>query len=126
MVESKVLHINDKPRYKNYSVAPKRTFTKNESTGNLAFQEVEVGNMSYEYITRQEFEEHKKHLDSKFEGINNQIDSTEESLKKDIQIAVKDIKEEINKEKITTKRFWLGLSVPAVLSAISIVVGILF
>ncbi|NHM75429.1 hypothetical protein G8Y85_08475 [Staphylococcus sp. 11007852] len=69
--------------------------------------------MSIDYITRPEFEQFEKRLDSKFENIELSIDN-----------AVKNLREEIKHEKVTTKRFWIGITIPAVISVIGILVNI--
>ncbi|QHW38355.1 hypothetical protein GZH82_04375 [Staphylococcus ursi] len=56
--------------------------------------------MSLDYITRPECEQHQKHMDSRFDNVELRIDN-----------AVKNLKEEINLEKVTSKRFWIGISV---------------
>jgi len=70
------------------------------------------GNMN-NYITRPEFEEHQRHLDSRFNGIS-----------KDIEIAKREIKDEIKEEKVTTRNFWIGISIPSILSAVSILLSV--
>lgn len=77
--------------------------------------------MSTDYITRPEFEEHKKHMDSRFDGIDQKINSTKEVISKDIKNAVSELKIEINDKKVTSKRFWIGISVPAIISIVGVV-----
>ncbi|EHS70332.1 hypothetical protein IS125_2467 [Staphylococcus aureus subsp. aureus IS-125] len=45
--------------------------------------------MSYEYITRPEFEEHKRHLDTRFDKVEDSIKKSQISLSKDIDLAIK-------------------------------------
>ncbi|PTK25054.1 hypothetical protein BUZ54_07755 [Staphylococcus hominis] len=78
--------------------------------------------MRNDYITRPEFVEHQKHMDTRFNAIENKVDNLEKSLGKDIKSAMKDIKEEINNEKVTTNRFWIGVSIPAIISIIGIII----
>ncbi|MDK9870693.1 MAG: hypothetical protein L0L09_13860 [Staphylococcus equorum] len=109
MDTNKVYEINNHPNYKKYGGDSTRSYTSNQSTGTLGFQEVEVGNMSMDYITRPEFEQHQKHMDSRFDNVELKINK-----------AVTDLKEEISKEKVTTKRFWIGISVPAIISIVGV------
>ncbi len=74
----------------------------------------EVDTMSIDYIARPEFDQFEKRLDSKFENVELSIDN-----------AVKSLKEEIKHEKLTTKRFWVGISVPAIIGLGSLVVSII-
>lgn len=113
--------INNHPKYKQYGYNSTRMYTLNKQTGTLGFQEVEVDSMSTDYITRPEFEEHKKHMDTRFDGIDQKIDSTKEVISKDIKNAVSELKIEINDKKVTSKRFWIGISVPAIISIVGVV-----
>ncbi|MCE4976543.1 hypothetical protein KJC25_11100 [Staphylococcus hominis] len=61
-------------------------------------------------------------MDTRFNAIENKVDNLEKSLGKDIKSAMKDIKEEINNEKVTTNRFWIGVSIPAIISIIGIII----
>ncbi|HEA4273861.1 TPA: hypothetical protein QHD34_001866 [Staphylococcus aureus] len=126
MVKSNVLQINTNPRYKNYSINSNSSYTKNKSTGTLGFQKVEGGNMSYEYITRPEFEEHKRHLDTRFDKVEDSIKKSQISLSKDIELAIKNLKDEINDKKLTSHRFWIGIAAPTVVSIIGIIIGVFF
>ncbi|WP_241961304.1 hypothetical protein, partial [Staphylococcus gallinarum] len=85
---------------------------------------VEVGNMSMDYITRPEFEEHKKHLDTRFDNLEDRIESNKVILSKDINVAVSNLKDEIAKDKVTTKRFWIGIAIPALISIAGVIVSI--
>ncbi|MEB8093519.1 hypothetical protein [Mammaliicoccus lentus] len=42
-----------------------------------------------------------------------------------IKNAVSELKNEINDKKVTSKRFWIGISVPAILSLLSLIVTVL-
>lgn len=97
--------INSLPRYYNsYNI---------RSVGNTLISEVDT--MSLDYITRPEFEQHQKHMDTRFDNVELKIDN-----------AVKSLKGEINLEKVTSKRFWIGVSIPAIISLISIVINLFF
>lgn len=74
--------------------------------------------MQAEYVTKEVFEEHIAHSDTKFAKIELLIEKTASDLRNDIN----DLRNEINKEKVTTKRFWIGLSIPSFLSFVSILV----
>lgn len=113
MTKTKIYEINKHPKYQKYGKDFSRSYTRNKNTGTLGFQEVEVGNMSMDYITRPEFNEHKAHLDTRFDNVQHQIKE-----------AVSDLKDEINDEKITSIKFWVGISVPAVISIIGILIQI--
>lgn len=69
--------------------------------------------MCMDYITRPEFNEHKAHLDTRFENVQHQIKE-----------AVSDLKDEIKDRKIPSIKFWVGISVPAVISIIGILIQI--
>jgi hypothetical protein len=47
-------------------------------------------------------------------------------LRKDIELAVKELKHEINDEKLTSNRFWIGITVSTVVSVIGIIIGVIF
>ena len=115
--------INSHPKYRSYGGGNTRTYTSNKSTGTLGFQEVEVGNMSTDYITRPEFEQHQKHMDTRFDAIEDKVDLNKQILSKEIKEAVSSLKEEINNKKITTNRFWIGISVPTIMSIIGILIN---
>ncbi|WP_432756024.1 hypothetical protein WKW44_07045 [Staphylococcus saprophyticus] len=78
-----------------------------------------------DYITRPEFEQHQKHMDTRFDAIEAKINLNNQILSKDIKEAVSSLKEEINDKKITTNRFWIGISIPAIISIIGILISIL-
>lgn len=118
--KSNVIAINNNPKYIQTKI--KNDFTETFSTGTLGYSEIEGDNMRNDYITRPEFVEHQKHMDTRFNAIEKQIDNLEKSIGKDIKVAINGIKEEINKEKVTTKRFWIGVSIPAIISIIGIIV----
>ncbi|MEM5398033.1 hypothetical protein [Staphylococcus gallinarum] len=111
MIPNKVYEINRHPKYKKYGGDSSRTYTSNKSTGTIGFQEVEAGNMSMDYITRPEFEQHEKNMESNFEKVELKIDK-----------AVNDLKEEINNKKITTTRFWIGICIPSLIGIAGILV----
>ncbi|MFK3494939.1 hypothetical protein LOQ69_14475 [Staphylococcus aureus] len=48
MAMNNIAKINNHPRYDKYSVDGSEFYTCDSIGGNLAFKEVEVGNMSYE------------------------------------------------------------------------------
>lgn len=118
--KNNVIAINNNPKYNQTKI--KNDFVKSFSTGTLGYTEIEGGNMRNDYITRPEFVEHQKHMDTRFNAIENKVDNLEKSLGKDIESAMKDIKEEINNEKVTTNRFWIGVSIPAIISIIGIII----
>lgn len=123
--KNNIYEINKHPKYKKYGENHYRNYIKNRNTGTLGFQKVEVGNMNNDYITRPEFEEHQKHMDTRFDGINDKISLTKDVLSRDIKNAVSELKNEINDKKVTSKRFWIGISVPAILSLLSLIVTVL-
>ncbi|UXR29338.1 hypothetical protein MUA73_07930 [Staphylococcus simulans] len=77
--------------------------------------------MTIDYITRPEFEEHKNHLDTRFDSIETKIKHESELLREKIDKSTYKLKEEIQKEKLTAKRFWIGITVPSVLTVLSII-----
>ncbi|MCW8324007.1 hypothetical protein MBG44_10060 [Staphylococcus aureus] len=126
MVMNNIAKINNHPQYYKYSVGGSKFYTSNSIGGNLAFKDVEDGNMSYEYITRPEFEEHKSHLDTRFDKVELSIQKSQISLSKDIEVAIKNLKDEINDKKLTSNRFWIGIAVPTLVSIIGIIIGVFF
>lgn len=80
--------------------------------------------MSNDYITRPEFELHQKHMDTRFDAIEDKMNLNKEILSKEIKEAVSIVKEEINDKKITTNRFLIGISIPAIISIIGILISI--
>ncbi|WP_426458393.1 hypothetical protein [Staphylococcus nepalensis] len=90
--------INSHPKYRSYGGGNTRTYTSNKSTGTLGFQEVEVGNMSMDYITRPEFEQHEKNMNNRFDSLDNSNSSIEENVKegkKELKEAIRTNKSEI-------------------------------
>lgn len=119
-----IYEINSHPRYKKYGGDSTRTYTSTSGTGTLGFQEVEVGEMSMDYITRPEFEQHEKYMEKRFDNVDDKIDNVKEVLSGEIQKAVLILEKNINEKKVTTGRFWLGITIPSVISIISIIVSI--
>ncbi|HCX2551074.1 TPA: hypothetical protein OZJ01_002587 [Staphylococcus aureus] len=126
MTMNNIVKINNHQRYDRYSVGGSEFYTSDSIGGNLAFKKVEGGNMSYEYITRPEFEEHKRHLDTRFDKVEDSIKKSQISLSKDIDLAIKNLKDEINDKKLTSNRFWIGIAAPTVVSIIGIIIGVFF
>lgn len=121
-----VYKINSHPKFRTYGINTSSTFKSNNSTGTLGFKEVEVDSMNTDYITRPEFEQHQKHMDTRFDALEDKIELNNQILSKDIKEAVSKLKEEINDKKLTTNRFWLGISIPAIISIIGIIISIFF
>lgn len=115
MTRTKTFPINTHPKFsKGTRINSIPNYTGSyeiRGNGNLLISEVDT--MSIDYITRPEFEQFEKRLDSKFENVELSIDN-----------AVKSLKEEIKNEKLTTKRFWIGIAIPSVISIVSILVNI--
>ena len=82
--------------------------------------------MSNEYITRPEFVQHQQHMDTRCDAIEDKMNLNNEILSKEIKEAVSSLKEEINDKKITTNRFWIGISIPAIISIIGIIISIFY
>ncbi|WP_197272601.1 hypothetical protein [Staphylococcus sp. EGD-HP3] len=82
--------------------------------------------MNNDYISRPEFELHQKHMDTRFDAIEDKMNLNNEILSKEIKEAVSSLKEEINDKKITTNRFWIGISIPALISVIGIIISIFY
>lgn len=85
--------------------------------------------MNSEYITRREFQQHEINMNNRFDAINDKISLTKDVLSGEIKNAVSQLKNEINENKVTSKRFWIGISIPAILSLLSmilILVALLF
>lgn len=82
------------------------------------------GYMSVDFITRPEFKEHQKHMDARFDGIENKIELNNQIISKNINEAVSNLKEEISDKKLTTNRFWIGISIPAIISIVGILISI--
>lgn len=81
-----IYKINSHPKFRTYGINISSTFTSNKSTGTLGFKEVEVSNMSIEYITRPEFEQHEKNMNNRFDSLDNSNSSIEESVKEEKRI----------------------------------------
>lgn len=85
--------------------------------------------MNSEYITRREFQQHEINVNNRFDAINDKISLTKDVLSGEIKNAVSQLKNEINENKVTSKRFWIGISIPSILSLLSmilILVALLF
>ncbi len=68
-------------------------------------------------------------MNNRFDEINDKISLTKDVLSGEIKNAVSQLKNEINENKVTSKRFWIGISIPAILSLLSmilILVALLF
>lgn len=82
--------------------------------------EKEVGTMS-EYIKRDEYENYKNHLDTKFDRLFDKLDANRKEIKEDIENTKTEIKTEINEYKNRTLAGYgivatlLGIIVPVVL-----------
>lgn len=124
MKKSDIYKINNHPKYKKYGRGHSRNYINNKSTGTLGFQEVGINNMSIDFITRPEFEEHQKHMDNRFDAIEDKMQLNNQILTNNIEEAVTNLKEEINDKKLTSNRFWIGISVPAVISISGILISI--
>lgn len=114
----KVVNIEANKKFKrilsnNYEVNSKKIFDTSIAVGS--------DYMNTDYITRPEFQEHQKHLDTRFDGIDAKITLTKDVLSGDIKNAISELKDEINNKKVTSVKFWIGISVPAILSIISII-----
>lgn len=81
--------------------------------------------MNSEYITRPEFQQHEINMNNRFDAINDKISLTKDVLSGDIKNAVSELKNEINDNKVTSKRFWIGISIPTILSLLSMIITIL-
>ncbi|MEB7436565.1 hypothetical protein NGF50_04050 [Mammaliicoccus sciuri] len=86
--------------------------------------EKEVGTMS-DYIKREEYENYKNHLDTKFDRLFDKLDDNRKEIKKDIENTKNEIKTEINEYKNRTLTIYgiavalIGVIVPIVLHFIS-------
>lgn len=93
-----IYEINSHPKYKKYGGDTTRTYTSTNGTGTLGFQEVEVGDMSMDYITRPEFEQHEKNMNNRFDSLDNSNSRIEENVKegkKELKEAIRTNKSEI-------------------------------
>ncbi|UXU84829.1 hypothetical protein MUA77_05415 [Mammaliicoccus sciuri] len=81
--------------------------------------------MNSEYITRSEFQQHEINMNNRFDAINDKISLTKDVLSEDIKNAVSELKNEISNHKVTSKRFWIGISIPTILSLLSMIITIL-
>lgn len=120
--KSNIIAINNDPRYKKTKI--KNDFRKMFSTGTIGYSEIEGDGMNTNYITRPEFEKHEKHMDYRFDNVEGKIDDLKGKVNEDIKAAKNEIKLDINKEKLTTKRFWVGITIPALISTGSLIVSI--
>lgn len=120
-----VYKINSHPKFRTYGVNTSSTFTNNTSTGTLGFKQVEGDSMYTDYITRPEFEQHQRHMDSRFDAIDEKLDLTKESISSEIKNAISELKVEINKDKVTESKFRIGIAIPSIISVVSIIVTVL-
>lgn len=81
--------------------------------------------MNSEYITRREFQQNEINMNNRFDAINDKISLTKDVLSGEIKNAVSELKNEINDNKVTSKRFWIGISIPTILSFLSMIITIL-
>ncbi|MFQ3801662.1 hypothetical protein [Staphylococcus xylosus] len=125
MTETKVTHITNNKwnKHGKMFVADKFRYDKRKKVASGDYYGGDF--MSMDYITRPEFEQHQKHMDTRFDAIEAKINLNNQILSKDIKEAVSSLKEEINDKKITTNRFWIGISIPAIISIIGILISIL-
>lgn len=115
--------INSHPKFRTYGINTSRTFTSNKSTGTLGFKEVEVSNMSMDYITRPEFEQHELNMNNRFDSLDKSNSDIEENVKegkKELKEAIRTNKSEvlelvdtkieasINKMKETQTKWFIG------------------
>lgn len=64
-------------------------------------------------------------MNNRFDEINDKISLTKDVLLEDIKNAVFELKNEINDNKVTSKRFMKGIIIPTILSILSLIVTIL-
>ncbi|MGW7888591.1 hypothetical protein [Staphylococcus xylosus] len=81
--------------------------------------------MNNDYISRPEFELHQRHMDSRFDAIDEKLDLTKESISSEIKNAISELKVEINKDKVTESKFRTGIAIPSIISVVSIIVTVL-
>ncbi|WP_426458391.1 hypothetical protein [Staphylococcus nepalensis] len=124
MIETKVTHITNNKRNKHGKIFVEDKFRydrrKKVASGDYYGGDI----MNNDYLIKSAFEQHEKHMNTKFEAIEEKIDLNNKILSKDIKEAVSSLKEEINDKKITTNRFWIGISIPAIISIIGILISV--
>lgn len=124
MIETKVTHITNNKRNKHGKIFEENKFRydrrKKVASGDYYGGDI----MNNDYLIKSAFEQHEKHMNTKFEAIEEKIDLNNKILSKDIKEAVSSLKEEINDKKITTNRFWIGISIPAIISIIGILISV--
>ena len=124
MIETKIIDITNNNRNKRGKMFTRDKFRYDERK-KVASGDYYGGDfMSNNYITRPEFDEFKSHVDTRFNTLDNKVDTTKEVLIKEIQNAVLNLKAEINNEKVTSSRFKKGIAIPSIISGISIIVSI--
>lgn len=121
-LKNNTISINDHLKYKETRIT--NNFFASISSGTVGYIGSEGDGMNTNYITRPEFEKHEKHMDYRFDNIERKIDDLKDKVNGDIKAAKNEIKLDINKEKLTTKRFWIGITIPALISMGSLIVSI--
>ncbi|ERF48755.1 hypothetical protein N039_12385 [Staphylococcus sp. EGD-HP3] len=126
MIETKIIDITNNSRNKHGKMFMTNNFRydkkKRVASGDYYGGDI----MNNDYISRPEFELHQKHMDTRFDAIEDKMNLNNEILSKEIKEAVSSLKEEINDKKITTNRFWIGISIPALISVIGIIISIFY
>lgn len=124
MIETKVTHITNNKRNKHGKIFVEDKFRydrrKKVASGDYYGGDI----MNNDYLIKSAFEQHEKHMNTRFEAIEEKIDLNNKILSQDIKEAVSSLKEEINDKKITTNRFWIGISIPAIISIIGILISV--
>ena len=64
-------------------------------------------------------------MNNRFDEINDKISLTKDVLSGEIKNAVSELKNEISDNKFTSKRFSIGISIPTILSLLSLIITIL-
>ncbi|WP_233652292.1 hypothetical protein [Staphylococcus hominis] len=121
-LKNNTISINDHLKYKETRIT--NNFSTSISSGTIGYIGSEGDGMNTNYITRPEFEKHEKHMDYRFDNVEEKINDLKGKVVGDINAAKNEIKLDINKEKLTTKRFWVGITIPALISMGSLIVSI--
>ncbi|TDM24305.1 hypothetical protein [Macrococcoides canis] len=129
----KVVPFNKSASYKKLNSNNDRKWAATSSNA-LSYVNVGEREMYDDFIRRPEFEEHKKHLDYRFDTLEGKIssfssnlDKQSENLAKNIELKIdnnlKNLKIELNEQAKITRRWFVG-TIVAIVGAIVAITGL--
>lgn len=133
MIETKIIDITNNNRNKRGKMFVRDKFRYDERK-KVASRDYYGGDfMNNDYLIKSAFDQHEKHMNTKFEHVDNTIKTMDENIKSlreevkhlpnsltthinlTVDNKINDRIKEINDNKITKNRFWIGIAIPAIL-----------